>query len=181
MAPTHRWLDDDEAEAWLALVSILEVLPAALDSQLGRDADLTFFEFLVLVQLAEAGEDSMRLSDLAAAMNTTLPRLSRVMARLQADGLVERIPSPDDARSRHAHLTDTGWERLEMASPGHVDLVREVFVSRLTREQLSQVYRVGTRILAGLDPAHRVLAGTRGSTRGRQGLSRFPQRPRAED
>ncbi|GAA2089103.1 MarR family transcriptional regulator [Aeromicrobium tamlense] len=181
MSESERWLDDDEAEAWLALVSILEVLPATLDSQLGRDADLTFFEFLVLVQLAETHEDSMRLTDLATAMNTTPARLSRVVTRLEHDGLLLRTASPDDGRSRHARLTPSGWERLEAASPGHVDLVREVFVSRLTREQLGQVRRIGDRLLAGLDPGQRVLAGTRGSTRGRQGLSRFPERPRAED
>jgi DNA-binding MarR family transcriptional regulator len=175
------WLDDDEAQAWLALVAILEVLPAALDAQLTRDADLTFFEFLVLVQLAEGAQESLRLSELASATNATLPRLSRVIAGLESDGLVVRQVSADDARSRHAHLTDAGWERLAQAAPGHVDLVREVFVGRLTREQLGQMRRIGTRVLAGLDPAQRVLAGTRRLARGRQGLSRFPTRPPAED
>lgn len=175
------WLDDDEADAWLALVSVLGVLPAALDAQLLRDADLTFFEFLVLVQLAETDDDSMRLSDLAAATHTTAARLSRVIARLEKDGLVTRTTDAADARSRHAHLTDAGWQRIEDASPGHVALVREIFVGRLTREQLGQARRIGTRILSGLDPGGSVLAGTRESTRGRQGLSRLPERPRTRD
>ncbi|GAA3530330.1 MarR family transcriptional regulator [Aeromicrobium flavum] len=175
------WLDDDEAEAWLALASILQVLPAALDAQLTHDADLTFFEFLVLAQLAEVGDEPMRLSELASATHATLPRLSRVLAGLESDGLVTRQVSSDDARSRHAHLTDTGWERLAQAAPGHVARIRELFVERLTREQVRQVRRIGDRILAGIDPAQRVLAGTRGSARGRQGLSRFPTRPRTED
>ncbi|MET1134061.1 MAG: MarR family transcriptional regulator [Aeromicrobium sp.] len=181
MTDSGRWLDDDEAEAWLAMVSILEMLPAALDSQLLRDADLTFFEFLVLVQLAETDDDAMRLSDLAATTHTTPARLSRVIARLEKDGLVTRTADSGDARSRHAHLTDAGWQRLEAASPGHVALVREVFVGRLTREQLGQARRIGHRILAGLDPGGSVLAGTRESTRGRQGLSRLPQRPEVSD
>ncbi|SKB09444.1 MarR family winged helix-turn-helix transcriptional regulator [Aeromicrobium choanae] len=181
MTHSGPWLDDDEAEAWLALVSIIEVLPAALDAQLLRDADLTFFEFLVLVQLAEAGDESMRLSDLAAATHTSPPRLSRVIARLEKDGLVTRTADSDDARSRHADLTDTGWQRLETASPGHVELVREIFVGPLTREQLGQARRIGSRILAVLDPGGSVLAGTRDSTRGRQGLSRLPERPGAPD
>lgn len=166
------WLDDDEADAWLALVSILGVLPPALDAQLTRDSDLTFFEFLVLARLAEVGDEPMRLSDLAAVTHAALPRLSRVLAGLESDGLVVRQVSADDARSRHAHLTDAGWERLAAAAPGHVERVRELFVSRLTREQLGQMRRIGARVLGGT---------TKGSVRGHQGLTRFPTRPRTED
>jgi len=169
-----RWLDDEQAEAWLALVSILEVLPAALDSQLTRDADLTFFEFLVLVQLAEAPEHRLRLSDLAAATHTSLPRLSRVVARLEADGLVAREADAQDGRTRHAALTEAGWRRLGEAAPGHVDLVQELFVAPLSRTQLKQLERIGQRLLAVLDPASEVLAQTRRATGGRPGLSRPP-------
>jgi len=180
MSDAPHWLDDDEAEAWLSLVSILEVLPAALDSQLTRDADLTLFEFLVLSQLAEV-DDSVRLSDLASATHTTLPRLSRVVARLEKDGLLVREVSADDGRSRRVSLSDAGWQRLADAAPGHVTLVRELFVSRLTREQLGQMRRIGGRVLAGLDPAGQVLAATRESTRGRQGLSRLPTPSQRDD
>lgn len=173
------WLDDDEADAWLALVSVLGVLPAALDSQLMRDADLTFFEFLVLAQLADVEGESIRLSDLAASLNTTLPRLSRVIAQLEKDGLVVRRTSAADARSRQAHLTDRGRERLDAAMPGHVELVQRIFVGPLTREQLGQVRRIGDRLLAGLDPGRRVLAGSKGPTRDRQGFFRAPIEPRA--
>lgn len=177
MTDPTRWLDDEQAEAWLALVSILEVLPATLDSQLMRDADLTFFEFLVLMQLAEVPGHSLRLSDLASATNTTLPRLSRVIGRLEDDGLVVREISAEDGRSRHAHLTDAGWDKLGSAAPGHVNLVQAAFMNRLTREQLGQMRRIGNRLMAGLDPAHEVLAQTRTAASGRPGLSRAPVRP----
>jgi len=168
------WLDDEQAEAWIALVSILEVLPAALDSQLARDADLTFFEFIVLVQLAQVPGHRLRLSDLAAATHATLPRLSRVIARLEADGLVVREADADDARSRRAALTDAGWARLEEAAPGHVELVQRLFVSPLTRGQLGQLRRIGERLLDVLDPADQVLRATRNAASGRPGLSRPP-------
>lgn len=174
------WLDDEQAEAWLALVSILEVLPAALDSQLTRDADLTFFEFIVLVQLAEVPDHHLRLSDLATATHTTLPRLSRVIARLEADGLVVRETDSADGRSRRASLTDTGWQRLGDAAPGHVELVQRIFVSPLTRGQLGQLRAIGQRLLGVLDPAGEVLRQTRDATNGRPGLSR-PPAPSTDD
>ena len=179
MTRDEVWLDDDQADAWLALVAILEILPSTLDSQLLRDADLTFFEFLVLTQLAEEPERTMRLSELAAATHTTLPRLSRVIGRLEKDGLVVREASRNDARSRLARLTDLGWERLDEAAPGHVELVRRIFVDRLTRDQLDHVRRIGTRLLAALDPSDRVLAGRRQARSGRPGLP-GPPTPRAQ-
>jgi DNA-binding MarR family transcriptional regulator len=174
------WLDDDQAEAWLALVSILEVLPAALDSQLTHDADLTFFEFLVLVQLAEVPGHRLRLSDLATATHTSLPRLSRVVARLEADGLVVREADRADGRSRHARLSARGWQKLEAAAPGHVELVQRIFVAPLSRGQLGQLRGIGRRLMAELDPAHEVLRETRNATNGRPGLSR-PPAPSTDD
>jgi len=174
MADPTPWLDDEQAEAWLALVSILELLPAALDSQLARDADLTFFEFLVLTQLAEEPDRSLRLTDLAASTNTTLPRLSRVTARLEKDGFLARRVDERDGRSRRVSLTDAGWDKLAAVSPGHVELVQRLFVEQLTRDQLAQVRRIGNRLLRGLDPEAHVLAQSRGGASGRPGLSRAP-------
>lgn len=44
--PGARWLDDEEIAAWVRLAAVLELLPAALDSQLRRDAGLTHFEYV---------------------------------------------------------------------------------------------------------------------------------------
>src|SRR5690606_32513849 len=111
-------------------------------------------------------------SDLATATHTTLPRLSRVIARLEADGLVVRETDSADGRSRRASLTDTGWQRLGDAAPGHVELVQRIFVSPLTRAQLGQLQAIGQRLLGVLDPAGEVLRQTRDATNGRPGLSR---------
>ena len=48
---TTLWLTDDEMTAWVRLAGIMELLPAALDSQLRRDAELTQFEYYVLAML----------------------------------------------------------------------------------------------------------------------------------
>ena len=49
-----RWLDAEERQAWLALASTLNRLPAALDAQLRRDAGITHFEYQVLAPLSGA-------------------------------------------------------------------------------------------------------------------------------
>ncbi len=89
-------MNEQESAAWLGLVTVCQLLPVALDSQLQRDSDMTHFEFLVLSVLKFAPDRTERMSDLARTTNATLPRLSHVCSRLEKRGLVERAASPDD-------------------------------------------------------------------------------------
>ena len=148
-----RWLDDDEIVAWVRLAAVLELLPAALDSQLRRDADLTHFEYFVLAMLSEAPGRTLRMTALAARTNATLPRLSHVIRRLEQRDLVARFPCPEDRRATNARLTPSGWAKVVAAAPGHVEAVRANVVDALTREQIAQLSAITAALLTRLDPA----------------------------
>jgi DNA-binding MarR family transcriptional regulator len=147
-----RWLDDDERAAWLRLVAVAELLPAALDAQLRRDSGLTHFEYFVLAMLSEAPERTLRMTALAQRTNATLPRLSHVVRRLEERGLVERFPCPEDGRATNARLTDQGWDTIVGAAPGHVDAVRRLVLDPLSTRQVAQLRSIGDALLTVLDP-----------------------------
>lgn len=147
-----RWLDDEEIVAWVRLAAVLELLPAALDSQLRRDADLTHFEYFVLAMLSEAPERTLRMTALAARTNATLPRLSHVIRRLEQRDLVARFPCPEDRRATNARLTETGWAKVVATAPGHVETVRTYVIDALTREQITQLSAITEAMLTRLDP-----------------------------
>ena len=149
---TTRWLTDDEMTAWVRLAGVMELLPAALDSQLRRDADLTQFEYYVLAMLSEDPQRTLRMTALASRTNSTLPRLSHVVRKLADRGLVERFPCPGDGRATNARLTDNGWTKLEAAAPGHVAQVRDLVIDRLTPEQVAQLADIAGALLTRLDP-----------------------------
>jgi DNA-binding MarR family transcriptional regulator len=151
-----QWLTQQELAAWVRLAAVLELLPGALDSQLRRDADLTHFDYYVLAMLSEAPERTLRMTELAAWTNATLPRLSHVVRRLEDRGLVERIPCPEDGRATNARLTDAGWAAVVDAAPGHVDTVRRLVLDPLTRTQVEQLRRIGDALLTQLDPDGRM-------------------------
>ena len=77
-----QWLNDDEREAWLALVALMFKMPGTIERQLVDDEDLSLAEYLVLAMLSEAPDRSHRMSDLAAATFTGQSRLSRIVARM---------------------------------------------------------------------------------------------------
>lgn len=152
------WLDETEREAWLRLVAVLELLPAALDSQLRTESDVTHFEYFVLAMLSEAPERTLRMSSLAQRTNATLPRLSHVVRRLEDRGLVERCPCPEDGRATNARLTGAGWTVVVGAAAGHVSTVRRLVLDPLSRDQLRQLRDIGDALLTRLDPEGRMTA-----------------------
>ncbi len=147
-----RWLDDEQLGAWVRLVAVLELLPGVLDGQLRRDADLTHFDYYVLAVLSEAPETTLRMTALARLTASTLPRLSHVVQRLEARGLVERLPCPQDRRATNARLTAAGVEKVRATAPGHVATVRDAVIDALTPEQVRQLAAITDAILARVDP-----------------------------
>ncbi|MGW3645416.1 MarR family winged helix-turn-helix transcriptional regulator [Streptomyces sp. NPDC000878] len=147
-----RWLTREQLSAWLRMAAVLELLPTALDSQLRRDAQLTHFDYQVLAMLSEAPDRTMRMTRLAAGTIATLARLSHVVQRLEARGLLERFPCPTDRRATNARLTEAGWQKVRDAAPGHVSFVRDNVIDALTPEQITQLTDISQAILDRLDP-----------------------------
>ena len=74
-----RWLNADERRAWLALVSINTLMPAALDTKLHTAGKLSLFDYTVLAMLSEAEGRFLPMSELAARSSASLSRLSHVV------------------------------------------------------------------------------------------------------
>ncbi|WP_091229329.1 MarR family winged helix-turn-helix transcriptional regulator [Microbacterium sp. 3J1] len=139
-------LSGDDLETWASLAIMLEWLPAALDTQLQRDAQLTHFEYGVLYALARADAGTLRMSVLSSYANSSLSRLSRAATRLEARGWMRRAADPADGRFTLAILTDSGRAKVDQASPGHAQLVHQLVLDRLTAPQKRQLREITRRI-----------------------------------
>ncbi len=115
--------------------------------------------------LSESPEHTLRMTSLAAQTNSTLPRLSHVVRRLEDRGLLERFPCPEDARATNLRLTAAGWDKVRQAARGHVANVRQHVIHALTPEQVAQLRAIGEAILGGWIPAARWQPPTPGTTR----------------
>jgi DNA-binding MarR family transcriptional regulator len=144
--PEKEWLDDDQQRAWRQLLSMMMELPAALESDLQRTTGLTTFEYLVLANLSEADDRTLRMSELASRANSSLSRLSHVVRRLADNGLVIKRVSADDARVSVVELTKAGMKRVTAAAPLHVAKVRELVVEPLTKADLINLGRAAEAI-----------------------------------
>lgn len=120
----------------------MDVLEAELRSL--EDLPLSWYD--VLVQLSEAEGHERRMQELADRVLLSKSGLSRLVDRMEEEGLVERRPCDDDARGIMATLTDAGMERLRAAAPTHVAGVRQHFVDLLDAEETDVLARALTRI-----------------------------------
>jgi len=146
-----RWLNNHEWSAWLHLLATFTLLPAAIDSQLRREAGMSHFEFSVLAVLSRQPGRRLQLKDLAVTANGSLSRLSHVISRLERQGWVRRA-SRTNGRATDAELSDKGYRKLMQAGPIHFREVRRLVFDVLTPEEVRQLRRVTTRLNAGFIP-----------------------------
>jgi DNA-binding MarR family transcriptional regulator len=125
--------------AWTGMLRVYDRLMHELDAELERVHGISLAEFDVLLQLSEAPERRMRMADLAEAVLLTRSGISRLVDRLEARGLVERVRCPSDARGLNAALTDAGAELLAVAASTHLAGVNERFTNRLAPEDVARL------------------------------------------
>lgn len=101
------------------------------------ETSLSEVDFETLIRLARSPEQSLRMSDLAAQTSLSTSGITRVVDRLEREGLVRRQACPSDRRSSYAVLTDAGMERLQAVLPRHIEDIETWFTGLLTPEQLT--------------------------------------------
>src|ERR1700744_393574 len=162
-----RWLSRPEQEAWTAVSALMLQLPGPLDAQLQQDSGLTLFEYLVLSSLSMAPDRTSRMSELARLANGSQSRLSNVAKRLEERGWLIRQPDPADGRVTVAQLTDSGWDVVRAAAPGHVEAVRRLVIDPLSGPELEVLSAAARSIVRSLEAAGGGFRGE-GPPRGRE-------------
>ncbi|MCX4233761.1 MarR family winged helix-turn-helix transcriptional regulator [Streptomyces sp. NPDC020707] len=151
-ADEPRWLSDEEQRTWRAFMHATTLLEDHLDRQLQRDAGMPHIYYGLLVQLVDAPQRRLRMTELAMKAKITRSRLSHAIARLEKNGWVRREDCPSDKRGQFAVLTDEGYAVLERVAPGHVAAVRQALFDRLTPEQQKALGEAMLLIAEGLQP-----------------------------
>ena len=127
-----RWLDPDEQAVWRAFLDVSRLLFEQLNRQLSDEAGMSLAEYEILVQLSEAPDRRLRMSELADRVVSSRSRITHTVGRMEERRLVYREACVDDGRGVLCVLTDAGFARLEGAAPGHVAMVRTVLFDPLT-------------------------------------------------
>jgi DNA-binding MarR family transcriptional regulator len=142
-------LTAEELGAWRGLLRVHSALVKALDAELlaGHDLPLTSYE--VLINLQAAPGRRRRMAELAEGVLLSRSGMTRLVDRLERDGLLERDACVSDGRGTFAVLTDKGEEMLSEARRTHLDGVRERFLRHFSRDELEELAGLWNRVLPG--------------------------------
>lgn len=132
------WLTGEEQSAWRAQIRLSKLLVRQLDRDL-QPFGLNTNDYEILVELSEAPDHRLRMTELADATAQSRSRLSHQITRMEARGMVRRDTCEGDKRGMFAVITERGLETISLAAPSHVDSVRRHFIGRLTSNQLDVI------------------------------------------
>ena len=144
--PRPRVPGDDRLAAWGTFLRAHARVTRELERELQANEELSLADYDVLYQLAAAEGRRLRMSELADRLLLSRSGATRLVDRLEADGLVHRASCATDRRGLWAHLTDRGLNRLRDASPTHLRGVCEHFIDRIPARELAQLRRTLERI-----------------------------------
>jgi DNA-binding MarR family transcriptional regulator len=144
-----RELTTEELAAWRGLLRVHSALVKALDAELLAEHDLPLTSYEVLINLQAAPDRRRRMAELAEGVLLSRSGMTRLVDRLERDGLIERDACTEDGRGMFAVLTDKGEDLLSRARRTHLDGVRERFLQHFDREELEQLARGWNRVLPG--------------------------------
>jgi DNA-binding MarR family transcriptional regulator len=117
-------------DQWRDLARHFAQISCRLDKALHERHGLGMSEFEILDRLVEGGEGCVRMQEIGEAVHLSQSALSRAVARLDKEGLVEREMCDLDRRGVFVRLTDAGWRRWQEASPTHRSVLEEAFATR---------------------------------------------------
>jgi DNA-binding MarR family transcriptional regulator len=140
-------LHEAELNAWRGLLRVHACVLKTLDAELETAHGLPLTSFEVLIQLADEPTHRMRMCDLADTVSLSRSGMSRLVDRLERDGLIERCACTADARGAYACLTPAGLELLETARPSHLEAIRRRFLAHFSEAELTQLGEWWTRLL----------------------------------
>ncbi len=160
-----KYMTPGRAAAFLGLVRAGETLARGLDADLEREHGIGLRAFEVLLFLAVFSPDGrLRMVDLMERRPLSQSRVSRLVAELEARGLVARAPSGDDRRGVDVAITRKGIQKFKEAQDDHIAALERRLFAHLRADEVDQLATLTARILDAQGttsgPGRAVVAGT---------------------
>ena len=145
--PAH--LDVAELAAWRGFLRVHSALIKELDAELEAKHGIPLSSYEVLIALADAPSQQLRMAELADRALLSRSGMTRLVDRLQKQGLIARERCELDARGSFATLTEQGRRLLAEARPAHLAGVRERFLRNLSEAEMAALAEVWERLVPG--------------------------------
>ncbi len=139
---------DTETEAWMGLVKAQQLLYRKVEEELKKKGYPCLNWYDVLWELDRSEDGSLRLNDLGKRVLFDKYNVTRLVQRLEEEGLVSRTQCPVDGRGVFACITDKGRKLRREMWPIYQDTVKKSFFSKFNKKELKELKNFIERIQA---------------------------------
>lgn len=137
---------EDHLAAWRAVLNVHARLTGEIEAALAEAGLPQLAWYDVLWALQRAPGKALRMGELADAVTISRSGLTRLVDRIEADGLLERRPSEADRRAIDVAITADGSKLLRRMWPVYEGVLRSGFEAKLSRQDAQALSRALTKI-----------------------------------
>jgi DNA-binding MarR family transcriptional regulator len=143
-------LDDKRLTAWRLFITAHARLLDTIDGELAKAGCVPLHWYDVLIELYEAPERRLRMSELARKVVLSKSGLTRLVDKLENAGLLQRAAAESDGRGAFAVITEAGIAALRQAWPVYAGGIQSHFAAYMNEDETRQLTAVFSRVLDGL-------------------------------
>jgi DNA-binding MarR family transcriptional regulator len=139
-------IGDDHLAAWRLMLNTHARLTGEIEAALATAGLPQLAWYDVLWALHRSPGKALRMGELADAVTISRSGLTRLVDRIEAEGLLERRQSPADRRAVEAAITPEGSKLLRRMWPVYEKVLRAQFESKLTRAEAKSLSKALAKI-----------------------------------
>ena len=147
----NKKLSPDETEAWVGLVLCSEKLLAKVEAELKNEGLPPYSWYDVLLELDKSRGGKLRFVEIGKRILLSRYSVSRIIKRLENEGLVIRRYSKDDERGIYAVITKKGRDIRRRMWPVYYEVLKQYFFSNFNKKELSDFLKYIRRIRKNLE------------------------------
>lgn len=140
-------LSDERFLVWLDMIRAQARVTGELECRLWEEAGIPLAFHEVLVRLEKAPGRRMRMQELGRSIFLSKSGASRLVSRMESEGLVERQGDPGNLRATYAALTDKGREVFRKAAPVGLREIEKRFSRYLDGDEAEVMRRVLGKVI----------------------------------
>lgn len=130
-------IDEFQLKGWRAFLNAHASVIHRIENDLEQAHRLPLSSYDVLVALSQASGHRLRMHEVADKVVLSRSGLTRLVDRLEKEGLLGRERTGEDRRGAYAVLTEQGLEALRQAWPVYARGIKNYFADLLTEEEIT--------------------------------------------
>ena len=131
------------------LVQAYRVIQAVVEERLEAETGLCWSEVEALMRLSASPGRRLKMIDLAEQLLVSKSGITRLVDRLEANGLISREIPPENRRVIYGRITEAGLQALEAARRIFMAGLGDAFSRHLSEREVAQLRRILRKLLEG--------------------------------